>query len=375
MASTSPLYLFAGGGTGGHLFPGLAVAAALQARQPSARIQFIGSERSLERALVIQHGYDHRTLPSEPLTQLWRRPWSFVWRNWRAYRIAREWLQAERPTAVVGLGGFASAPVVLAAHRLGVPSVLLEQNSIPGKSTRFLSRWANVVCLAYPQSVAHFSCRVHTRLTGNPLREEIAVLAGEDRFETSPPTLLVLGGSQGAQPLNAALVAMFQAQPQLLPGWHIVHQTGAAQSKCVQQSYQSLSLSSEVAPFFHDMQLRYPAATIVVSRAGATTLAELACVGLPAILVPYPQSADNHQMHNAEAYAEAGAAITCVQEATPELTAAKLAQQLQALAQAPSRRADMSEAMHCLAQPNATAQVVDAVLEVVNAEGRGVPQS
>ncbi len=364
MASTSPLFLFAGGGTGGHLFPGLAVAAALQIRQPTARIQFVGSERSLERALVIQHGYDHRTLPSEPLTQLWRRPWSFALRNWRAYRIAREWLQAERPAAVIGLGGFASAPIVLAAHRLGVPSVLLEQNSIPGKSTRWLSRWASVVCLAYPQSVAHFNCRVQTRLTGNPLREEIAALAGHERFETSPPTLLILGGSQGAQPLNAAVVAMFQSQPDLLPGWRIVHQTGAAQSNSVQQSYQSLALSTDVAPFFHDMQERYAAATIVISRAGATTLAELACAGVPAILIPYPQSADNHQWHNAEAFAEAGAAMTCEQTATPQQTAINLARQVVALAQAPSRRADMSEAMHCLAQPNATAQVVDAVLQV-----------
>ncbi len=369
MASTSPLFLFAGGGTGGHLFPGLAVAAALQSREPSARFQFVGSERSLEKALVIQHGYDHRTLPSEPLTQLWRRPWSFAWRNWRAYRIAQEWLQAERPTAVIGLGGFASAPVVMAAYRLGVPSVLLEQNSIPGKSTRWLSRWASVVCLAYPQSVAHFPTRVRTRLTGNPLRQEIAALAGQERFETTPLTLLILGGSQGAQPLNEAVVEMFRSQPDILPDWRLVHQTGAAQSNYVQQSYQELSLSTEVAPFFHDMQLRYPAATIVISRAGATTLAELACVGVPAILVPYPQSADNHQLHNAEAFAEAGAAITCDQGATPQQTASKLAQHLQALAHAPSRRADMSEAMHSLAQPNATEQVVDAVLQVVAARG------
>src|SRR5690349_15832126 len=138
MASSSPLFLFAGGGTGGHLFPGLAVAEALIAREPQARIQFVGSERSLERVLVIQHGFDHRTLPSEPLNQLWRKPWSFGWRNWRAYRTARKWLEQDRPAAVVGLGGFASAPVVLAASRMKIPTLLLEQNSIPGRSTRWL---------------------------------------------------------------------------------------------------------------------------------------------------------------------------------------------------------------------------------------------
>lgn len=368
MASTSPLFLFAGGGTGGHLFPGLAVATELQRREPAARIQFVGSERSLERALVIQHGYDHRTLPSEPLTQLWRRPWSFAWRNWRAYRIARQWLIADRPAAVVGLGGFASAPVVMAAHRLGVPSVLLEQNSIPGRSTRWLSRWASVVCLAYPQSVSHFSARVPTRLTGNPLREEIAALARFERFETQPLTLLILGGSQGSQPLNAAVIEMFTAEPQLLGGWKIVHQTGAAQSKSVLESYQKLSVSAEVAPFFHDLQERYQRATVVISRAGATTLAELACAGIPAILVPYPQAADNHQLHNAEAFAEAGAAITCKQGATPQQTGEELARDLKGLIQAPSRRADMSEAMRSLALPDATALVADAVQQLAGAD-------
>lgn len=364
MASTSPLFLFAGGGTGGHLFPGLAVAAALQVRIPAARIQFVGSERSLERALVIQHAYDHRTLPSEPLTVLRRRPWLFVWRNWQAYRTALQWLQQDRPAGVIGLGGFASAPVVLAAARLKIPALLLEQNSIPGRSTRWLSRWARRVCLAYPQSVAYFNCRVETHLTGNPIRAELAALARQERMELPLPTLLILGGSQGSQPLNAAVIEMLQKQPDLLAGWRIVHQTGAAQSVSVQQSYQALGIPAEVAPFFHDLQEKYQAATIVVSRAGATTLAELACAGIPAVLVPYPQAADNHQLHNAEAFAEAGAAMTCLQAATPEATANELARCLQELVHAPSRRADMSEAMRCLAQPDATALVVDTVLQM-----------
>ncbi len=365
MASSSPLFLFAGGGTGGHLFPGLSVAEVLRGRDPGVRIQFVGSERSLERALVIQHGYDHRTLPSEPLTQLWRKPWSFIERNWRAYGIAREWLQQDRPRAVIGLGGFASAPVVMAAYRLGIPALLLEQNAIPGRSTRWLSRWARVVCLAYPQSVAYFHRRVETHLTGNPIRAEIAALARVERIESQPPTLLILGGSQGAQALNAAVIEMWKSQPQLFAGWNVVHQTGVAQCAAVQQEYHALPRAAEVAPFFYDMDQRYQAANLIISRAGATTLAELACVGVPAILVPYPSAADNHQWHNAQAFEEAGAARTCLQQATPQETARELLKQLAGVADAPQRRAEMSEAMRSLAQPAATQQVIAALDQAV----------
>lgn len=370
MASSSPLFLFAGGGTGGHLFPGLSIAEALRGRDPGVRIQFVGSERSLERALVIQHGYDHRTLPSEPLTQLWRRPWSFAWRNWRAYCQAREWLLQDRPAAVIGLGGFASAPVVMAAQRLGIPALLLEQNAIPGRSTRWLSRFSRVTCLSYPQSVAYFHCSVETHLTGNPIRAEIAALARVEHLESAPPTLLILGGSQGAQALNAAIIEMWKSHSHLFAGWNIVHQTGVAQCAAVQREYQALSRAAEIAPFFHDMDLRYQAANLIISRAGATTLAELACVGVPAILVPYPAAADNHQWHNAQAFEEAGAARTCLQKATPVETAHELLKQLAGVVDNKQRRAEMSEAMRSLAQPAATEQVIEALDQAVKGEKR-----
>jgi UDP-N-acetylglucosamine--N-acetylmuramyl-(pentapeptide) pyrophosphoryl-undecaprenol N-acetylglucosamine transferase len=369
MASTSPLFLFAGGGTGGHLFPGLSIAQTLRRRDAGIRIQFVGSERSLERALVIQHGYDHRTLPSEPLNQLWRKPWSFGWRNWRAFSMAYEWLQQDRPSAVIGLGGFASAPIVMAANRLGIPALLLEQNAIPGRSTRWLSRWARVVCLSYPQSVAYFNRRIETRLTGNPIRAEIAALATVKRVEATPPTVLILGGSQGAQALNAAVIEMWKMQPPFFAGWNVIHQTGVAQCAAVQQSYQALQRPAEVAPFFHDMDQRYQSAQLIISRAGATTLAELACTGVPAVLVPYPSAADNHQWHNAQAFEEAGAARTCLQRATPQETARELIKQLTGIADDPARRAEMSEAMRSLAQPSATEQVVEALHQVIARSG------
>lgn len=369
---TSRLYYFAGGGTGGHLFPGLAVATEIRVREPDARIVFIGSERSLEQDLVTRHGFEHLGLPSEPLTRLWRNPLAFLCGNWRAYRAAKRLIRKERPTAVVGLGGFASAPIVLAAHRFGVPPLLLEQNSIPGRSTRWLSRWANAVCLSYPASAAYFTPRVKTRLTGNPVRTQIVELATrfdapkEDALGGHPPTLLVLGGSQGAQPLNEALLWLLEREPQLLTGWRIVHQTGTAQHSVIQHRYQELGIEAEVVAFIQDITERYRAATLVVSRAGATTLAELACAGLPAVLVPYPLAADNHQWHNARTFEIAGAASIVLQGATAEATGQVLLDGLRPPLAKPELLQSMSQAMRGLAHPRATDSVLGVLREMTS---------
>ncbi|MDB5391277.1 MAG: UDP-N-acetylglucosamine--N-acetylmuramyl-(pentapeptide) pyrophosphoryl-undecaprenol [Planctomycetaceae bacterium] len=364
---TSPLYYFAGGGTGGHLFPGLAVAAEIVKRAPQSRVVFIGSERSIEHDLVGRHGFEHLGLTSEPLTRLRQNPVAFFRRNWRAYRTAVGLIKRERPTAVIGLGGFASAPIVLAAHRQRVPTLLLEQNSIPGRSTRWLSHWANVVCLSYVESAAYFSRRVKTRLTGNPVRVEISKLPQRINrsFEsTAPSSLLILGGSQGAQPLNEAIVWLLQAQPQLFVGWRIVHQTGIAQLSLVQERYRQLRIEAEVSAFLPDMAERYRAATLVISRAGATTLAELACAGLPAVLVPYPLAADNHQWHNARGFESAGAAAISLQGNSPEATGQVLLAQIQRIMEAPQVLTGMSQAMIGMAQPHATESVLNVLSEV-----------
>ena len=185
------------------------------------------------------------------------------------------------------------------------------------------------------------------------------------RIEAAPPSVLILGGSQGAQGLNAAILEMWKLQPQFFAGWNVVHQTGVAQCPAVQHEYQMLARPAEVAPFFYDMDQRYQAATLIISRAGATTLAELACTGVPAILVPYPSAADNHQWYNAQAFEEAGAARTCLQKETPIETARELIQQLTGVADDQQRRAEMSEAMRSLAQPKATQQVIEALDQAI----------
>ena len=259
-ASTRRIVIFAGGGTGGHLFPGIAVAHELLAREPNARVLFLGSEKSIERDILGRAGFEHVALPSvSPSFSPTRIVPSFL-NNWRAYRQARTIIARERPSVIVGLGGFASVPPVLAAWRADVPIILLEQNVVPGKATRWLSRCAEVVCLPWPQAANGLSRGVKTIVTGNPIRAEIAKLAesadeslqhdvpasGESKEDSNnpslglqvgieTPTLLILGGSQGASSLNALVLDAFADRRAELTGWRIVHQTGATDLDAIRQ--------------------------------------------------------------------------------------------------------------------------------------------
>ncbi len=363
----SPRYVFAGGGTGGHLFPGIAVATDLQQRDPSAEVAFVGSEREIERQIIARHGYAHHPLEIEPSTSLKRRPLRFLWKNWRAIRQASRMLQEFRPSAVIGLGGFASVPVVIAADRLGIPIVLLEQNVVPGRATRWLSRRAAAVCLSLPLREPGLPANVRTFLTGNPVRAGITELVSEptDGHSQQPedPVLLVLGGSQGSLAVNAAMCDVAAQQSAALAGWKIIHQTGIADRDAVATRYQQLGVDAQVEAFFPDPADLYRRAGLVVARAGATSLAEIACAGIPAILIPYPGSIGDHQLHNARWFATQGAARIVSQEGTPAGFTARLAEELTDLLSSPETRQPMRTAMRNLARPDAAAEVGQIVLD------------
>ncbi len=352
--------LFAGGGTGGHLFPGIAVARELLACEPNARVLFVGSQKPIETEIVGSAGFEHIALPSVSPSLRPTRIGSSLLNNWRAYRQARAILCNERPNVVVGLGGFASVPPVLAAWRAGVPIVLLEQNVIPGKATRWLSRFADTVCLPWAETAKHFSPRIRTVVTGNPIRCEIAELVHEERVEPSPQTLLILGGSQGATTLNNAVIAVLNSMQAELVGWRIVHQTGAADLDAIRQRYAALSLDADVQPFFRDMAEQYRRSTCVISRAGASTLSELACAGLPAILVPLPTSAHDHQRLNARLFAD-HSAVLLAEPSSPAADGWRAA--LVQLVSDHSLRDRLRHNIHALAQPQAANAVVEIVRE------------
>lgn len=356
-------YIFAGGGSGGHLFPGIAVARELLKRQPDTGVLFVGSDRDVERRILATEQFEHVALPSASTVELTRHPFEFARRNWNAFREAQRLIASRTPRAVIGLGGFASVPMVMAAQRAGLPTLLLEQNATPGRATRWLAGHARRVCLSFEESAAQLPRGARSIVTGNPIRADIAAMAHTRRSKGgAAKTLLILGGSQGAQSVNAAVTGACETLAAGLRDWRVVHQTGAGHDIAVRERYAERSLSAVVQPFITDMAAAYAESDLVVSRAGATTLAELACAGLPAVLIPYPHAARDHQQHNADAFVRNGAAMCVTQQAATETTA--LIAALRSLLSDGERRDRMSDAMCRLARPNA-AQAVVAELSVL----------
>tara|TARA_R110002072_G_scaffold13481_2_gene56870 strand:- start:69290 stop:70405 length:1116 start_codon:yes stop_codon:yes gene_type:complete len=365
MPSPSPLYVFAGGGTGGHLAPGIAVAEQLRREQPDCRIRFVGSGRPVERQMLEPTGFEYSICETFPLNALKKQPLRFAQSHWQAYRSACRSISADRPTAVIGLGGFASVPLTLAAKRCGIPCLLLEQNSVPGKANRWLSRW-HPICLTFEESARYLPARAIPHLTGNPLRDEIRQLAVSGHsISQTPPTLLVLGGSLGSRQVNDSIIHAVEQLVSVFTGWRIVHQTGPEGAEAARECYSTLGIAHEVAPFFSDMPARLATATLAVARSGASTLMELAAVGIPAVLIPYPTAADDHQTKNAQVFADSNAAVIVV---SPDRSfePIELAATLKPLLNDTGRLLAMSRAMKALGKPGAAEDVVATLFSILS---------
>jgi UDP-N-acetylglucosamine--N-acetylmuramyl-(pentapeptide) pyrophosphoryl-undecaprenol N-acetylglucosamine transferase len=356
--------LFAGGGSGGHLYPGVAVAEELMNRNTSFRCLFMGSDRAIEMEILAPFGFEHLALPASSSSRFLRSPISSMLGNWRAYQVARKCLSEMAPSVVIGLGGFASVPVVLAAWRLKIPIVLLEQNAVLGRANRVLLPFADMISLSFPNM--HLPSR-YLRLasaTGNPVRREILKSTESIPHQLEEPRcLLILGGSQGATGVNEAVVKSLPRLRSDLRGWQIIHQTGAHDFDEVKREYARLGIVAHVAPFLTDMGSIYSQATLAVSRAGATTLAELAIHRVPSLLIPYPQSIRDHQALNAEHFARSGGAVVVPQSKNSDITARQLCDQLRRLIIQDELRASMQAAMQTLARPQAASLVVNSILE------------
>ncbi len=354
--------LIAGGGTGGHLVPAMTVARTWLETHAGAEVLLVGARRPLDRKLLGPSGLPHRLIPAGGLKGK-----TFSERLRSAVLLlggvaASFWILFRfRPRVVLGVGGYASAPAVLAAWCTGRPVVLMEQNAHPGAANRFLSRFAKAAALGFPEAQDLLG-RTHCVVTGVPLRPEIEALAAETRSEGggereadpasgSPPTLLVFGGSQGSHALNEALC-------RALPAWKarglsvsVIHVTGEADAESVRRAHREAGFDAEVSPFLEDMAAAYRKADLAIARAGAVTVSELMAAGVPAILVPMPAGADHHQAANAAA--AAGAALTIPQE---ELEA-RLGGEAAALLEDPARLRAMSAAGRAKAMPGAAARI------------------
>ena len=352
--------IVAGGGTGGHLFPGIAVAETLAA-PGGATILFVGSAYGIEATTVPRTQFPFRSLAIRAMRGRGvRGALMFLAQLPAALLTAWRIIGSFRPNLVLGLGGYGSVPVIIGAWLRRVPCVLLEQNVHPGMANRVLAHLARRVCTNFAGSVRFFPAGKAVQ-TGNPVRHLSATTApSADHF-----TLFVFGGSQGASSINRAAVEAVRMLSGKLPGLQMIHQTGAADAQSVRQRYDAMGVAADVVPFIEDMGAAYGRANLIVCRAGATTLAEITLLGKPSVLIPYPFAADDHQRVNAEVLAQRGAAAII---ADAELTGEKLAACVLSLARDRARLTAMGAAARQLAVPDAAARVVEVCRQVAAEE-------
>jgi UDP-N-acetylglucosamine--N-acetylmuramyl-(pentapeptide) pyrophosphoryl-undecaprenol N-acetylglucosamine transferase len=352
--------VIAGGGTGGHLYPGIAIARELLARRPDATVTFAGTARGIESTVVPREGFQLDLLRSaglkgRSLLDAARGVALLPLSGADAWRI----LSRRSPDLVIGVGGYSSGPVVLLAAVRGMPTLLAEQNAVPGLTNRLLSWVVSAAAVTFDSTVSFFGRRGF--VAGNPVRPEFFITDGDHAGpHGGSPRLLIFGGSQGAHAIN---VAMVEAAPRLAEGGgvDITHQTGARDVELVRRAYRDAGLAARVEPFLFAMDREMKQADVIVSRAGSTSIAELTAVGRAAILIPLPTATDDHQTKNADVLARAGAAEVIAQK---DLTGPVLAERVLALAGDSRRRHALAEAARTFARPNAAKAIVDKALEL-----------
>ncbi len=347
--------LISGGGTGGHLFPAVATAEYLLQSEPGSRVLFIGTTRKLDRDTLERYGFTVKTIHSygfkgKNLTELVKAllvlPVSLL--------ESCVHILSFKPDVVMGVGGYVTGPVIAAAWLLRRPAIIHEQNSVPGLANRKLGKLVGRVCLSLPQSEAYFPS-AKAVLTGNPVRNSIIELGGQEPRNHGRRTLAVLGGSQGAHAVNQLVVDAVRQHVERFSQMTIIHQTGPDDEAMVKQAYEELGMDHRVASFFNDMADIYRLADLLVSRAGATTLAEIAVVGKPAILIPYPYAADGHQSKNSTWYTDSGAAVMFEQH---DIDGRRLGEEILAIASDEQRYRRMARAMKSLGITDAAGRIV-----------------
>jgi len=356
--------IIAGGGTGGHLFPGIAVAREMQRRNAKAEILFVGAERGIESRLVPQEGFELRVLPlrgvkGEGLGTKIRSMIATVKGIFSAKRILKEF----NPGVVIGVGGYASFPTVMAAILGGYPRMIMEQNSVPGLANRMVARWVDYAAITDPKTKSTFGDR--GIVTGNPIRPQFKSIG--EKTHQAPYTVLVFGGSQGAQAINRAVRESLAHLSDWKSKIRFVHQTGEKQVEEIRKAYAEAGFASDVRAFFNDFHQQYAAADLIVSRAGATTVAEIKAAGRAAILIPLPTAADDHQTKNAQAMVDENAAVLI---ANSELTGERMASTIRSMLSDAGKLGSIEKNARRIAVLDAEQRIVDLAERA--AEKRGV---
>lgn len=354
--------LIAAGGTGGHIYPGIAVAKEILRRDPESQVKFVGTARGLENKLVPQAGFELSIIDSAGLKNV-----GMIARA-RGFLVlpksllgARSAIRAFQPDIVIGAGGYVSGPVVLTAALLRLPTLVMESNALPGWTNRVLARFVDKAAVSFDAALPFF--RGKAVVTGNPVRREFFEIPRRDR-RPGEFSVLVFGGSQGAHAINEAMVAALPWLDGLKDGLQVTQQTGEADFASVSSGYRDAGWDERavVRKYIEDMVTAFANVDLVICRAGATTTAELIAAGKASVMIPFPLAADDHQRKNAEALATAGAGKMILQQ---ELSGKRLAEEIVALAQEPEKITAMEEAARKLSRGDAAAAVVDLIEKLV----------
>ncbi|MCH2595943.1 MAG: UDP-N-acetylglucosamine--N-acetylmuramyl-(pentapeptide) pyrophosphoryl-undecaprenol N-acetylglucosamine transferase [Pirellulales bacterium] len=379
--AVGPHILFAGGGTAGYLHPGIAVAAHLAKAIPEARITFAGPGHAREKHTVRTAGYHYAIIPSQPVPQNPIQALRFVTDNVAGYCAAHWMLGEQRASLVVGLGGFASTAVVWAAQSRGVPFVLLEQNALPSRTTRWFAREAALVFAAFDEVRPHLHVQASVKVTGNPARPAFEdlfhrtcangkghIAKGEalaDAANSRPKRLVVLGGAGGARSLNDSVPRALKKIGNSLSGWQVIHQTGEGQLQETENRSRKCGIEALAVSFIDEIASLLFASDLVVCRSGGTCLAELALAGVPAVLVPNSHANDDHHLANAKVFAAARACCLIDESSQSGALDTALANELQPLMADDPARLDMTDKIRQLARPQASSEIASVIRETL----------
>jgi UDP-N-acetylglucosamine--N-acetylmuramyl-(pentapeptide) pyrophosphoryl-undecaprenol N-acetylglucosamine transferase len=371
MAETTTI-LFAGGGTGGHLYPGIAVAEQLRATLPAVNLVFLCTRREIDRVILQPTGFECIPQPIVPPVTTIGGLLRF-WKSWRETKDqVRHILHQRRPAAVLGLGGYAAGVAVKMAAARKIPTAILNPDVIPGKANQFLMRYTNAVCCQFDETAQHVAAEHRARLhvTGCPIRSDIT--RDRDRsaaitrlgLSTELKTLVVTGASLGAQTVNEAVLDLLGTMP--IPGWQVLHLAGRDHAAAVRGGYEKINVPATVLDFTPAMTDVWAVADLCISRSGASSCAELTACGIPSLLMPYPYHKDMHQRANAQVLASAGAAVLIDDEKNAEKNSAKLRSHLEPLLTDLTRRTRMSEQARKLGKPDAAERVGNVLKSILS---------
>lgn len=348
--------VIAGGGTGGHLFPGIAIAEEFLKRDAGTKVIFIGTQRGIESRLLGQLGYELKEIDIEGvkgrgIKALLKVVFQIPKSLWQSRCILKTFC----PDMVVGVGGYASGPAVLMASCLGMPTAIAEQNAIPGATNKILARFADKIFITYEQTKEYLPQK-KVIFSGNPVRASFAGQNIQKKEKKNYRQLLIFGGSQGAEAINKSVMEMLPLLQKMKDNVRVLHQTGSRQLEEVRKAYETSGLQADVTPFIVKMADAYAAADLIICRAGATSLAEITVAGKAAVLIPYPWAANDHQLKNALAMSAAGAAEVIDEK---ELSGTRLFAVIENILQDENKLKKMEEHSATLGKPDAAATIVD----------------